>query len=339
MNLSILIPMYNSEKYIERCLNSIINQNIPESEYEIIIMDDGSTDSSRRLVEDYVQNYSNIFLYKDKNEGTYTTRNKLLKLAKGEYIYNIDADDYLAGNLLKPFLEVALQNRLDILGFDAKRTLEGEDFEIKNVVENLDAPNIIDGHRFILENPNHRNEVWWYFLRADFLKKNKLFFEKNEYNADVVFTIKLFLAAKRIAFFPVEVYRYFQSNDSLMRNTDLIKGKKLIQYLLQMVIDLNDLIKELENSTVPPDDSILNQLRERRDRFIRTLVIKLIKGKISTKEIDTVLEELKNHDVYPIKNYVIPEKKIIQHKLIKNVINKKYLVYLVSKFYTFNAVR
>jgi len=325
--------MYNSEKYIERCLNSILNQGIPETDYEVLILDDGSTDQSRFLVQKYVDKHSNVFLYSEENEGTYTSRNKLLKHAKGKYIYNVDADDYLAENTLKSILDSALKDTLDVLAFDSVSTYQSDDFKINAPEDRPVDTSIMEGHDFLVKNPKHRNEVWWYLIRAKLLEENQLVFEKNEYNADVVFTIKLFLAAKRVAYTPIAAYRYFQSEDSLMRNNDLIKGKRLIQCLLLAVIDLNKLILELEATNDITKEAIIGQLVQKRDGFIGTLVSKLITIKVSAKEIDEVLNTLKNHKIYPVKNYVIPENKVLLHKVFKHVINREYLVSLMSKMY------
>ncbi len=100
MKLSILIPLYNKEKYIERCLKSLLDQDISPSEYEIIIVDDGSKDSSAQIVENYAEKNANIHLISQQNQGPSVARNRCLEAAKGNYLYFLDADDYLATNVL-----------------------------------------------------------------------------------------------------------------------------------------------------------------------------------------------------------------------------------------------
>jgi len=89
MKLSILIPVYNAERFIERCLNSLIIQDLDKNEYEIIIINDGSTDNSLEIVENYSKEHANVVFYSHENQGVVATRNKLLKHAKGTYIYFI----------------------------------------------------------------------------------------------------------------------------------------------------------------------------------------------------------------------------------------------------------
>ena len=114
MKLSILIPVYNAERFIERCLNSLIIQDLDKNEYEIIIINDGSTDNSLEIVENYSKEHANVVFYSHENQGVVATRNKLLKHAKGTYIYFLDADDYLAHNSFGVILEFALKNDIDI---------------------------------------------------------------------------------------------------------------------------------------------------------------------------------------------------------------------------------
>lgn len=101
MKLSIIIPVYNSEKYITCCLESLLVQEMSANEYEIIIVNDGSTDSGGLIARDYTERHSNIHLFNQKNKGVGTARNKGIELAKGDYIYFIDPDDYIAINVLK----------------------------------------------------------------------------------------------------------------------------------------------------------------------------------------------------------------------------------------------
>ena len=115
MRLSIVIPLYNKEKFIDRCLNSLLNQNLAPEDYEIIIVDDGSTDSSYSLACSYAEKHSNIIAHRQKNGGAGAARNKGFELAKGDYIYFLDADDYIAKDTLQRIVEVSEQNNLEIL--------------------------------------------------------------------------------------------------------------------------------------------------------------------------------------------------------------------------------
>lgn len=115
--LSLVIPMYNVELYIERCLNSCINQNLSPNEYEIIVINDGSKDNSLSIVEKIVQKYTNIHVISQINGGLSSARNTGLKNARGKYIWFIDSDDWIEPNVLKTLYDAASQNDVDILRF------------------------------------------------------------------------------------------------------------------------------------------------------------------------------------------------------------------------------
>ena len=91
--LSIIIPAYNASKYIEKCIDSVLNQGIPSDCYEIIIVNDGSTDNTVELAQRYISKFQNIKLFTQENHGQSAARNKGIDVATGEYIAFVDADD------------------------------------------------------------------------------------------------------------------------------------------------------------------------------------------------------------------------------------------------------
>ncbi len=115
MFLSIIVPVYNTEKYLEECLNSLIQQNIPENEYEMIFINDGSTDSSLEILEKYPFEHQNIQIIDQENQGISAARNKGIQLASGKYIWFVDSDDFIQKNILKDVREVLEKTRADKL--------------------------------------------------------------------------------------------------------------------------------------------------------------------------------------------------------------------------------
>jgi len=113
--LSIIIPLYNTERYIDECLSSIIDSDIAECEYEIIVIDDGSTDYSPTIVKSYCVKHPNIFLFRQDNQGVSIARMNGISLAKGSYIWFIDSDDYLEPNALKKMLHIITEHPVDLI--------------------------------------------------------------------------------------------------------------------------------------------------------------------------------------------------------------------------------
>lgn len=115
MRLSIIIPAYNVADYIEKCIRSLEDQNIPKEEYEIIVTNDGSSDDCKIIVEKLQKEFSNIVLLNQENQGVSMARNNAIAIAKGNYILPIDPDDYVFPTILSRILEKAEQQDLDVL--------------------------------------------------------------------------------------------------------------------------------------------------------------------------------------------------------------------------------
>ena len=111
--LSIIVPLYNSEKYLPKCLDSLLDQDIQESEYEIILVDDGSPDNSRFIAGEYARAHSNIVVISQANKGTSGARNTGLRHASGKYVYFVDPDDYILNNSLSRLLRHMEEKSLD----------------------------------------------------------------------------------------------------------------------------------------------------------------------------------------------------------------------------------
>lgn len=118
MFLSIIIPVYNAEKYIHECLQSCINQNIDCKDYEIICINDGSTDSSLKILQSYAINHENITVIDKENSGVSATRNVGISVAKGDYVWFVDSDDFIEKNCLKRLYEIAT-DKYDVISFVA----------------------------------------------------------------------------------------------------------------------------------------------------------------------------------------------------------------------------
>ena len=126
MLFSVLIPVYNSEKYLRESLDSIVNQSFRD--FELIIVDDGSTDSSGKICDEYAEKYPNLVkVYHKENEGVLLSRRYALKKAKGDYIIHSDADDYVSLDMLKVVKELIDRYDADMVCFNYYRYTEGKD--------------------------------------------------------------------------------------------------------------------------------------------------------------------------------------------------------------------
>lgn len=115
MKLSIIVPVYKVADYIERCIRSLEEQDIPKSDYEIIVTNDGSPDNSRQIVENLQKEFSNIVLINQENQGVSMARNNAIAIAKGKYILPIDPDDYVVTNTFNRVFNIIEKHQFDVL--------------------------------------------------------------------------------------------------------------------------------------------------------------------------------------------------------------------------------
>ncbi len=183
--LSIIVPIYNVEPYVERCLRSLEDQDIPKSDYEIICVNDGSPDQSREVVMRLQKEFYNIVLIDQENQGVSMARNNGIDIARGKYLLMVDPDDYVKANSFKNKLDVLDEYNLDI-GFTGFTILDQaleveycyDPISKKNkVCTGIYYKNIQMKGRYPIHDP-HR--LWAVFIRTSFMNSNNL-----RYLADV----------------------------------------------------------------------------------------------------------------------------------------------------------
>lgn len=200
MKYSVIIPVYNVEKYIDRCLKSIISQNYDD--LEIIVVDNGSTDSSGSICDTYANEYSNISVYHIENHGVGSARNFGLSEARGEFIYFVDSDDYLVGNLFADFAD-KLVSDLDLVVFSYYNSFEEDLTEKSRTEKSLPFKGSYDKDGFIkifkeLFLSDMLYTVWNKIYRREFLLENNLSFEQYELGEDVRFNLDVYRKVNKI---------------------------------------------------------------------------------------------------------------------------------------------
>lgn len=198
MDLSIVVPVYNVEKYVRTCIESIFKQGLDEKCFEVIIVNDGSTDRSLEVITDIISQHSNIVVINQENQGLSVARNNGIAAAKGEYILMPDSDDILIENSLAPLLEISTDTKADLVVADFL-TMTNEEITSFNIKEFM-QPEIqlkkVTGKQIYLEvlNPNHCY-VWRTLYRREFLITQELFFYPGIRYQDIPFTHKCYLKA------------------------------------------------------------------------------------------------------------------------------------------------
>lgn len=212
IDLSIIVPVYNVEKYIRSCIESIFKQGLDDASFEVIIVNDGSTDRSMEMIEYIISQHRNITVINQDNKGLSIARNNGIANAKGKYILMPDSDDLLIENSLKPLLEIALESQADLIVADFKSMTDNEIEQTNTSLLQLEMFNYREktGEELFLEdlNPYHCY-VWRTLYRNDFLKENNMSFVPGIYIQDVPFTHECYLKAKKCirTYWLLNIYR------------------------------------------------------------------------------------------------------------------------------------
>lgn len=205
--ISVIVPVYNTEKFLKKCIESIINQTLKE--IEIILINDGSTDNSLEILQSFKEKDERIIIINKKNEGLTKTRNRGLTIAKGEYIYNIDSDDYLNENTaLEKSYNICKNNDLDILIFDFYKKVDNQKVYMNAFSLDINTKSFKDFSLGIL---CHKivPMVWNKLIKRQlFINNNIKFPEEVFHQEDYITMIKLTYYAKKIMFLKEAFYDY-----------------------------------------------------------------------------------------------------------------------------------
>ena len=198
MKLSIIIPVYNVEKYIRSCLESIFKQDLNAADYEVIVVNDGTSDKSMEMIADIISQHTNIKVINQENLSLSVARNNGIAAAKGEYILMPDSDDLLIDNSLKPLLEIALESKADLVVADFLEMTDEEINNLKNIPQKEFQVKEKIGEQLFLEDLNPRQcYVWRTLYRRAFITENKLTFIPGIRYQDVPFSHECCLKANK----------------------------------------------------------------------------------------------------------------------------------------------
>lgn len=217
--VSVIIPVFNTEKYLRQCLDSVIHQTCKE--IQIICVDDGSTDSSKEIVDEYAARDHRIRVIHQENAGLGSARNSGLSVAGGKYISFVDADDYIEAHLLEKVVAEAELAKADIVLFGyISFTEAGDDLECPVKMDLLPAKSpfsFMDVPNYIFQ--INTSEAWTKLFRRDFLKKSGLTFQKFIVSEDIVFVYDALIHAKTITALPDILYHYRRNVSTSISNT------------------------------------------------------------------------------------------------------------------------
>ena len=270
VKVSVVVPVYNVEKYLRDCLESVINQDFKE--IEIICVNDGSKDDSQKILEEYSEKDSRIHIIVQENQGVSCARNVGIRCAKGEYICFLDSDDMLESSALKEIYEYAKSKQLDILHYDAECLYENDKLRINEYKDEYYTKKksyvgpITGKEMFcqLIEADDYCEAAWLMFIRKQWLVETNICFEPNILYEDSLFCFQCFMETKRIEHIRKKYVKYRIRENSIMTSKIGYKNlesrvfcyRKVLEYLLN-----NELTKREKEAIVKYEKFLLYNIR------------------------------------------------------------------------------
>lgn len=208
--VSVIIPVYNGEKYVESCIENVISQTYKN--LEIIVVDDGSVDRSASIAMKYPVN----LIHHEKNRGLSAARNTGIEAAKGEYIHFMDVDDAINSDYYMEMVKAITETGADIACggmINEKRNSKTQLFKTKKVYTSIQ-------NKLKITYVGKWGYVWRYLFRLNFLKENALRFEEGRFIEDMIFSLPAVYHANKVVVVPNTQYMYYNRENSIMNNRD-----------------------------------------------------------------------------------------------------------------------
>ena len=238
MKLSIIIPVYNVAPYVRKCVESVLNQDLDPQEYEVILVDDGSTDGSGAICDEFAQSTINVI--HQPNAGLSMARNAGIAVAKGKYIQFVDSDDYLEPNVLGGLVAQMERENLDVLRFDYQNVRinpqngEYEVFEPYKTPRQVDqCTEIVCGETYLITRMGYGCYAWQFLLRRSLLAD--CVFTHGIYFEDTDWTPRMLLRANRVNATTTIVYNYLVREGSITKAIVTEKQRKVLEDKVRLI--------------------------------------------------------------------------------------------------------
>jgi len=276
--LSYIIPLYNSSKWLRKCLDSVLNQDIDESQVEIICINDGSSDNSADIALSYQEDHPCVIVIDQENQGPSGARNNGMKHATGKYLAFIDPDDFVEPNVYGGLVSQMEDEQLDMLRFNFQMVDENYNLIEKPLSEKLFdySPQLMSGPEFLANRLDGACNIWRYLYRTDIIVKNGIWCYKGDYYDDTPWLPQVLMKAKIMNVCDTVVYDYYERNNSLVNSCSKESVKKktegfffLLETLLQQQNKLKDYLPDA-------DEKLLNGVLKWYQKMETLSVISLV---------------------------------------------------------------
>lgn len=312
--LSIVIPLYNAEKYIRNCIEPILESDLPDDSFEIVVVDDGSTDNGFQVVTEYLKSHTNIRVCRQENQGQSVARNRGVVESNGEYIWFIDSDDSVDVHLRPVFDSLQQNQHVDILALQLERVSEeGDKLGVECNQPTLNHNKLMTGRTAVVQGYNP-SSACALIMRKQFLKINSLSFMPGITHQDVELTYRAMAYAKSVIFTDLRPYKYIIHPTSTSQSTNPEKKKKYVSDEIIIIKSFRELATKMS-----ADSACSATIYNRSQNALLGLLLQLRRnrhtwGKLGINKY--VLDRLKDENLYPIRGKFDSIQKIVLAKLL-----------------------
>jgi len=302
MLLSVIIPVYNVERYIEKCILSVLQNGLREDFYEIVIVDDESPDNSMAIVSRFVQAHKNIRVISQENRGLGGARNTGIRNATGKYLLFLDADDWYLPDTIAKLIQIAESEPLEILEFGAQGIFTNNEIMYTKSIDS-EIMNGVDYYQKYRYLDSACNKLY----SRDFLTAHQLFFLEKLYIEDYEFNTRALFRAKKIKATSLVAAQFLQSADSITRNAEHGKHLKMQEDIILVIKNIDAFYKhEVKNGTPKQASAYFEQ---KLAYLTVTLFFQLVKRNFTYKDIALLKKRLQKEHIFFADHPIFDEKK------------------------------
>ncbi len=248
MKLSIIVPIYNVEQYLHKCVDSLLNQDMDD--YEIILVDDGSPDACPQICDEYAVAHKNIRVVHRKNGGLSAARNSGFEIAQGEYIMFVDSDDYIEPSVLGGLLSQVEHDNLDVLRYNYQNV--NEQYEVflpyRAAKRDVDySESVTNGEDFLNNRLGPMCYAVMFVIRRELLAN--CIFKEGIYFEDVEWTPRMLLKAQRVASTSIIIYNYLWRTGSITLPTSPQKRRKVIEDKISLIRGFQEQSRQVSDAS------------------------------------------------------------------------------------------
>lgn len=309
--LSIIVPIYNVEKYLARCLSSIASISLDKDLFEIILINDGSSDRSEAIAQEICLSNSNMIFYSQENRGLSSARNYGLSKSKGKYIWFVDSDDYIETQNFDKIVNIMVENNdIDII-MGTHNFVNSNTFRVVN--DNVGDPGQIISGKDALLNGYNPGGVWRLIYKRSFLSKNNLDFHVGISREDVEFNLKAMALAQKVFVTGIIIYNYIKHINTLTTATT----REGIYFNISSDIVVHNSI--IEFSQKIRDKELRLNLTKRVNSIVFGMLLNLIRNKEPLIDLSfkrQLISDMRLNGVYPLRGPFLSKQSYFLSKVL-----------------------